>query len=122
MNKITLGVMALVLGLGIFSIHTTKVHAAAGHASLSILYGSDMQMGATGYGVAELQAYLGEQGYFTLPAGVNLGYFGAVTKAALARYQVSAGLAPSGYFGTETKDSIQDYLKNHCWLGACATL
>ena len=42
-----------------------------------------------------------------MPAGVAYGYFGAVTKAALAKYQAEAGISPAvGYFGPITRARI----------------
>jgi N-acetylmuramoyl-L-alanine amidase len=119
MQKITLGVFAFVLGFGILSA-ASSAHAAT--ASLSILYGSDLQTGSTGYGATELQAFLGEQGYFTIAPDVRLGYFGGITKAALIQYQAGHGVPATGYFGPLTKNAIQVEMRAHCWLGACMAI
>lgn len=115
MKKLTLGAGIFMLGLGLFA----ATPALAAPASLSILYSQDMSVGSTGPQATELQAFLGEQGYFTLPLGVQFGYMGAITKNALMRYQTSVGLPATGYFGAETKAAIQNYLTLHCFLGAC---
>lgn len=65
----------------------------------------DLTIGATGADVIALQTWLISQG-FTIPAGAT-GYFGAQTKAALARYQASAGITPAaGYFGPITRARV----------------
>ena len=39
-----------------------------------------------------------------MPAGVAYGYFGNLTKAAVAAYQTSVGITPAvGYFGPITR-------------------
>ena len=119
MKKITLGLCAFLLAFGFAS---TAITAHAAPASLSILYTADQKMGSSGPSATELQAFLGEQGYFNLPSGANLGYFGSVTKAALIKYQAAMGLPATGYFGPMTKNTIQNYMMMHCWLGACNTM
>ncbi|MDB5259716.1 MAG: cell wall hydrolase [Candidatus Taylorbacteria bacterium] len=117
MQKITVGVFAIMLAFGAFAANSA--HAAT--ASLSILYGSDLQSGATGNGATELQAFLGEQGYLNVAPTVSLGYFGGQTKAALIQYQASHNVPATGYFGPLTKNAIQQEMLAHCWLGACMT-
>jgi peptidoglycan hydrolase-like protein with peptidoglycan-binding domain len=42
-----------------------------------------------------------------MPAGVAMGYFGTLTKAALAKYQAEAGISPAaGYFGPITRAKL----------------
>lgn len=118
MKKITLGAFAIALSLGLFT--ASSAHAAP--ASLSILQGSDLQVGSTGYGAEELQAFLGEQGYFTISPTVASGYFGGVTKAALIKYQADHNVPATGYFGPLTKNAIQQQMVAHCWLGACMAI
>jgi LPXTG-site transpeptidase (sortase) family protein len=60
-------------------------------------------MGATGADVIALQTFLEAQGFLTMPAGVAKGFFGTLTGAAVAKYQISAGLSPAGVFGPLTR-------------------
>ena len=61
---------------------------------------SDLTIGSSGNSVVNLQSALVAQGYLTMPAGVAMGYFGSLTKAAVAKWQAANGVAPAvGYFG-----------------------
>jgi hypothetical protein len=69
----------------------------------------DLELGKTGSDVLALQKLLNANG-FTIAAsgagapGSETSYFGALTKAALAKYQQAHGIAPSaGYFGPLTR-------------------
>lgn len=68
----------------------------------------DLWLGKRGAGVTWLQEQLialnlGERSRALASAGVT-GYFGPVTKAALAEFQAAKGIAPvEGYFGTKTR-------------------
>ena len=73
----------------------------------------DLTVGLRGADVSALQAFLISQAKgsaaSTLSAAGATGYFGQLTKAALAEYQKSVGVTPSsGYFGPITRE----YLKN----------
>jgi hypothetical protein len=71
------------------------------------LFTRDLQMGDSGDSVASLQTILEQKGFLTMPAGVAKGYFGAMTRDALARYQASVGITPAqGYFGPKTRARI----------------
>jgi len=61
---------------------------------------SDLTVGSTGAQVVTLQSALVAQGHLVMPAGVAMGYFGSLTKAAVAKWQAANGVAPAvGYFG-----------------------
>lgn len=61
---------------------------------------SDLTIGSTGSQVVTLQSALVAQGHLVMPAGVAMGYFGSLTKAAVAKWQAANGVAPAvGYFG-----------------------
>jgi hypothetical protein len=61
---------------------------------------------ATGGQVTKLQLFLQAQGHLAPQA--SYGYFGSLTKAALAQYQVSNGISPAdGYAGPVTRAYIQ---------------
>ncbi len=67
-------------------------------------YTRDLTIGSSGADVSSLQATLVSKGKLVMPAGVSMGYFGSLTKTALASYQASAGIAPAvGYFGPITR-------------------
>jgi len=61
---------------------------------------SNLTIGSTGAEVSALQSALVAQGHLVMPAGVAMGYFGSLTKAAVAKWQAANGVAPAvGYFG-----------------------
>ena len=61
----------------------------------------DLTIGSRGDQVEILQKYLEDEGYLVMPAGVAYGYFGNLTKAAVAKWQADNGVAPAaGYFGS----------------------
>lgn len=85
--------------------------AAAAPAETSIaegfLFTRDLTLGSEGEDVAALQALLVARGYLAMPAGVAPGYFGPLTRAALAAFQLERGIAPAvGYFGPLTRAAV----------------
>jgi len=79
-------------------------------AQLAVLQGSTVPAGTTftqnltvgsrGAEVIALQQVLVSQGHLVMPAGVAMGYFGSLTKAAVAKWQAANGVAPAvGYWG-----------------------
>jgi len=80
--------------------------AGAG-AGAGTTFTSDLTVGSKGAEVTALQQWLVGKGFLTMPAGVAYGYFGNLTKAAVAAYQVSAGISPAaGYFGPITRAKV----------------
>ena len=78
---------------------------------------NDLNIGAEGKDVEVLQTFLESEGYLTIPLEVKRGYFGSLTKAALARYQASIGLESNGYFGLLTRAVIREgMLHDHLGL------
>ena len=72
---------------------------------------TDLKLGARGTAVKELQKFLIEQNIGANAAKLakagTTGYFGEVTKQALADYQASVGIKPaSGYYGQITRAHI----------------
>jgi peptidoglycan hydrolase-like protein with peptidoglycan-binding domain len=60
----------------------------------------DLTIGSMGADVTALQDILIAKGALVMPAGVAKGYFGALTKAAVAKWQAMEGIAPAaGYVG-----------------------
>ncbi len=60
---------------------------------------SDLTVGSSGNSVVVLQQALVAQGYLVMPAGVSMGYFGSLTKAAVMKWQAANGLPATGFFG-----------------------
>lgn len=73
----------------------------------SMMFTSDLTLGSTGPEVSALQQWLVNRGYLVMPAGVAMGYFGPMTKAALAKFQAEVGISPAaGYFGPITRAKV----------------
>jgi hypothetical protein len=81
--------------------------APATTGTASFTYTRDLTIGSTGSDVVALQDMLIASGDLVMPAGVSKGYFGAITKSALAKWQAAKGVSPaSGYFGPITRSMI----------------
>lgn len=107
----------LLVSLGIISADQVAIVNAAVGGTTTTGTGSstgcllqtapDMTLGATGANVTNLQTFLVEGGYMTMPAGVAYGYFGGLTQSSLGKYQAAMGITPAaGYFGRITRASI----------------
>ncbi len=66
--------------------------------------------GSQGDDVVTLQTFLTTEGFLNIPAGVSMGYFGPLTKAALMSYQSSQNIPNTGYFGPLTKANVNSSL------------
>lgn len=72
--------------------------------SASVSFTTDLTIGSTGPQVVALQDFLISKGYLVMPAGVAKGYFGELTRAAVAKYQVAMSITPAaGYWGPLTR-------------------
>ncbi|MDO8569313.1 MAG: peptidoglycan-binding domain-containing protein [bacterium] len=70
-------------------------------------FNTNLTIGSTGTDVVALQTYLVNNGYLVMPAGVSKGYFGNLTRAAVARWQAANGITPAvGYFGPISRRTI----------------
>lgn len=88
---------------GVFAVVAFALTAVSANAAFT----RDLTMGSTGADVTELQTWLESKGFLTIPTGVSKGYFGELTKQALIKYQISAGITPAaGYFGPITKAKL----------------
>ena len=76
--------------------------ASVSSASASYAFSNYLTVGSTGADVTALQSWLVSNGFLTMPAGVSMGYFGKVTKAAVVAYQASVGLPSTGFVGPLT--------------------
>src|SRR5258708_6992364 len=70
-------------------------------SSSSYNFTSDLTVGSKGAQVTSLQTFLISKGFLKVAA---TGYFGGLTKAALAAFQAANGISPAaGYFGPKTR-------------------
>ena len=58
---------------------------------------SNLMVGSSGSEVVALQTYLEANDLLVLPEGVQMGHFGALTKAAVMAYQESMTLPATGF-------------------------
>ncbi len=101
MKKLTSIVLALALAL------TVVAPVAASAQSAGHTFSTNLTVGSRGSDVVALQSFLVAKGFLTMPAGVAMGYFGGLTKSALAAYQSSKGITPAaGYFGPITRAAV----------------
>lgn len=95
-----------------------SVSSAQAYESPNVLIGQDLTIGSTNQNVVVLQGLLSEMGYLNVPAGVPFGYYGALTKNAVAAYQASMSITPAvGYYGPMTKTAMHSDFASHGWLG-----
>lgn len=81
---------------------TSSTPATSGH-----VYNVDLTVGSKGDDVVALQTFLVSKGFLTMPTGVAMGYFGGLTKAAVAKWQASAGITPTaGYVGLKSRAAL----------------
>lgn len=92
--------VALVAGV-LFSV--SQAHAETQNITVS----ENLTVGMSGASVVTLQALLSEMGYLKVPTGVPLGYYGGLTRNAVANYQAHLNVVPAvGYYGPVTKVAL----------------
>lgn len=92
---------------GAAPVSTFSPAAPVVSATPSFAFTRSLTIGSTGADVVALQTFLEQRGLLELPPGVTNGYYGSLTRAAVSRYQTSAGVAPSvGYFGPVTRAKV----------------
>jgi len=74
--------------------------------SSSYSFTKDLTLGSKGADVTALQQFLVSGGHLTMPTGVAYGYFGSLTKTAVAAWQKSVGVSSTGYFGPKSRAAI----------------
>lgn len=81
-----------------------QISALQGGSSVSTTFTTDLTLGSKGDQVSALQQALVTKGLLTMPAGVAYGYFGNLTKSAVAAWQAANGITPAvGYFGPKSR-------------------
>lgn len=109
--------LGMAMPAGAVTVADLQAQIAALMAQLNALQGGtttttatftrDLTVGSTGADVTALQQILVSKGYLTMPAGTAFGYFGGLTKAAVARWQAAAGVSPAaGYFGAKSRAAL----------------
>lgn len=109
MNKIFFMALVFLLSVGIAQAET---------------FTTNLTIGNTGPQVIELQTWLENNGFLMMPTGVIKGYFGSITRSALAKYQLSQKINPAvGYFGPITRERInasKTVVSNECIVNQTA--
>ncbi len=102
MKKFIVSVSAVALALAFtFNVAAAQTVTTT-TTTTSSAFTRNLTIGSTGADVSALQALLIAGGKLQIAAPT--GYFGAMTKAALASWQASVGITPaSGYFGPKTR-------------------
>jgi len=94
-NKVLAGLLALAMVLTLVAGFTVSFANAQ-----TTSFARNLTVGSRGTDVVALQTMLVNAGHLVMPAGVAMGYFGPLTRAAVAKWQLSAGISPAaGYFG-----------------------
>ena len=89
----------VLLAILTFGIPTISVSAQTFNTNLTV--------GSRGTDVASLQQFLVAKGFLQMPPNVAYGYFGPLTRAAVAAWQKTKGIAPAaGYFGPISRAAI----------------
>ncbi|MFA7193502.1 MAG: peptidoglycan-binding protein [Candidatus Paceibacterota bacterium] len=110
-SALTSSDVELLIALGIIPADKAAVARAAVSGNSNTVscgvFMRDLTLGSTGSDVVSLQTFLESKGKLTMPVGVSKGYFGQLTRQALASYQASVGIAPAvGYFGPITRSNV----------------
>jgi hypothetical protein len=101
MKKIVLGISAVAFA---FALSVSTASAATYSITPSLTIGS------TGPEVVELQQMLVAKGYLVMPAGVNMGYFGDLTKQAVIKLQMANAITPAaGFYGPITAAKVNSW-------------
>lgn len=88
---------------------TAQISALSGGstaASTGYKFNTNLTVGSTGADVVALQDWLAAKGFLSIPAGTSKGYFGQLTKTAVAAYQASAGISATGFVGPATRGAL----------------
>jgi peptidoglycan hydrolase-like protein with peptidoglycan-binding domain len=102
MKKFITAVVAFALALTV-----AAPVAASAQTTASYTFNTNLTVGSRGADVVALQTFLEAKGLITIPTGTAKGYFGVLTKNAVAAYQTMKGITPNaGYFGPITRAAV----------------
>jgi peptidoglycan hydrolase-like protein with peptidoglycan-binding domain len=102
MSKSTRKIVAGLLSIAM--VLTLVVGLSATASAQTAAFTRNLTVGSTGADVTALQTWLATKGFFTV---TPTGYFGSITRRAVAQYQASVGISPAaGYFGPITRAYI----------------
>lgn len=97
-------IVAALLGIAMVLTLAVGLTVPAQAQTMTATYARNLTVGSRGDDVVALQTMLEAKGFLVMPVGVAKGYFGSLTKAALAKFQAANGIAPAvGYFGPITR-------------------
>ncbi len=103
-HKSTQKIVAGLLGLAMVLTLVVGLSTASANAQTATTFSRNLTVGSRGADVTALQTLLQAKGFFTV---TPTGYFGSITKRAVAAYQASMGITPAvGYFGPITRASV----------------
>lgn len=71
--------------------------------TVAVVYTRQLKSGSAGDDVSALQTFLESTGFLIMPKGVAKGYFGALTRQAVMKYQKSVGIESVGIVGPKTR-------------------
>ncbi|OGZ08428.1 MAG: hypothetical protein A3C93_01420 [Candidatus Lloydbacteria bacterium RIFCSPHIGHO2_02_FULL_54_17] len=101
-EELTAQIAALMAQVQALQGATSAPVAAPAH-----VFSVDLTVGSKGDDVTALQTILVAKGFLTMPAGVAMGYFGNLTKVAVAAWQAAEGISPAaGYFGPKSRAAM----------------
>jgi peptidoglycan hydrolase-like protein with peptidoglycan-binding domain len=94
-------------------LNSDQTIVSTSSSSTVYFFTTDLTIGLTGDDVIALQKFLVSKNFLVMPVGVSMGYFGNITKMAVAKWQTSSGITPAlGYFGPKSMAFIKAYTKN----------
>ncbi len=109
---VSTGFLAILVMVMLFSVPQAEANEYP-----NILTGQNMTVGSTGQDVVVLQGLMTELGYLKVPTAIPFGYYGALTRDAVAKYQNSINVQPAvGYYGPLTKVAMYNDFASHRWL------
>ena len=113
-RKVIVGgaVLAMLLTAPFAVFAEDTMMTTSGAMNTSMASESNLMISSRGDGVVWLQSWLETKGYLIMPQGVAKGYFGNVTKMALAKYQSEEGLPSTGFYGPMTRAKLKVMAKD----------
>lgn len=107
---ITVLIGAIVIGMAFGAPYNApSVSAQSSTTGSGVTITRDLAVGMSGSDVTALQLFLENKGYLVVPPGIARGYFGALTQAAVMKFQVASGLTPTGTFNAQTRAAYNSH-------------